>query len=88
MQAGEKYESRKKYETAISELNSRLMKLRMGMSNMENDFREKIENEKSLMLMTSRSFLKEAELKENNNKFLEEEVRKLRQLMDLQGREN
>lgn len=60
----------------------------MGMSNMENDFREKIENEKSLMLMTSRSFLKEAELKENNNKFLEEEVRKLRQLMDLQGREN
>ena len=64
------------------------MKLRMGMSNMENDFREKIENEKSLMLMTSRSFLKEAELKENNNKFLEEEVRKLRQLMDLQGREN
>lgn len=38
--------------------------------------------------MTSRSFMKEAEFKENNNKFLEEEIRKLRQLMDLQGREN
>lgn len=32
--------------------------MRMGMSNMESDFREKIENEKSLMLMTSKSFLK------------------------------
>lgn len=38
--------------------------------------------------MTSRSFLKEAEVKNNNNKFLEEEIRKLRQLMDLQTREN
>ena len=38
------------------------------------------------MLMTSRSFLKEAEVKDSNNKFLEEELRKLRQLMDLQGR--
>lgn len=36
--------------------------------------------------MTSRSFIKEAELKSNNNKFLEEELRKLRQLMDLQTR--
>jgi hypothetical protein len=40
------------------------------------------------MLMTSRSFLKEAEVKNHNNKFLEEEIRKLRQLMDLQTREN
>lgn len=47
-----------------------------------------MENEKSVMLMTSRSFLKEAEVKDSNNKFLEEEIRKLRQLMDLQGREN
>jgi len=38
--------------------------------------------------MTSRSFMKEAEVKSNNNKFLEEELRKLRQLMDLQTREN
>ena len=38
--------------------------------------------------MTSRSFMKEAEAKDNSNKFLEEEIRKLRQLMDLQGREN
>lgn len=40
------------------------------------------------MLMTSRSFMKEAEVKTNNNKFLEEEIRKLRQLMELQSREN
>lgn len=40
------------------------------------------------MLMTSRSFLKDAEVKTHNNKFLEEEIRKLRQLMDLQTREN
>jgi hypothetical protein len=32
--------------------------------------------------------MKEAEVKSNNNKFLEEELRKLRQLMDLQVREN
>jgi hypothetical protein len=32
--------------------------------------------------------MKEAEVKSNNNKFLEEELRKLRQLMDLQTREN
>jgi hypothetical protein len=38
------------------------------------------------MLMTSRSFLKEAEVKQTSNKFLEEEMRKLRQLMDLQVR--
>lgn len=40
------------------------------------------------MLMTSRSFLKEAEAKSHNNKFLQEEVRKLRQLIDLMTREN
>lgn len=60
----------------------------MGIHSLENDFKEKLENEKSLMLMTSRSFLKEAEVKNSNNKFLEEEIRKLRQLMDLQTREN
>ena len=56
------------------------------MSSMEAEFKEKLDNEKSVMLMTSRSFLKEAEFKDTNNKFLEEEIRKLRQLMDLQGR--
>jgi hypothetical protein len=30
--------------------------------------------------------MKEAEAKDSNNRFLEEEIRKLRQLMDLQGR--
>lgn len=60
----------------------------MGIHSLESDFKEKLENEKSLMLMTSRSFLKEAEVKNSNNKFLEEEIRKLRQLMDLQTREN
>ena len=58
----------------------------MGMSSMETEFKEKLDNEKSVMMMTSRSFLKEAEFKDTNNKFLEEEIRKLRQLMDLQGR--
>lgn len=38
--------------------------------------------------MTSKSFLKEAEAKNISHKFLEEEIRKLRQLMDLQSREN
>jgi hypothetical protein len=84
----EKYELKKKHEIAISILNSKLMKMKMGMSSMESEFKEKLENEKSVMLMTSRSFIKEAEAKDNSNKFLEEEVRKLRQLMDLKDREN
>lgn len=40
------------------------------------------------MLMTSRTFLKDAEAKNVSHKFLEEQIRKLRQLMDLQSREN
>lgn len=38
--------------------------------------------------MTSKSFIKDNEIKSTNNKFLEEEIRKLRQLMDLQNKEN
>ena len=58
------------------------------MSIMEGDFKDKLDNEKSLMLVTSKSFMKEAEAKNSNQKFYEEEIRKLRQLMDLQSREN
>lgn len=79
---------KQKHDITVSELNAKILKMRMGIHSLESDFKEKLENEKSLMLMTSRSFLKEAEVKNNNNKFLEEEIRKLRQLMDLQTREN
>lgn len=70
--SAEKYESKKKSEMTISSLTSRIMKMRMGMSTMENEFKEKLDNEKSIMMMTSRSFMKEAEVKTSNNKFLEE----------------
>lgn len=79
---------KQRHDITVSELNAKILKMRMGIHSLESDFKEKLENEKSLMLMTSRSFLKEAEVKNNNNKFLEEEIRKLRQLMDLQTREN
>ena len=39
------------------------------------------------MLLTSKSFIKETELKNNNVKFYEEELRKLRQLLDVQAME-
>ena len=65
-----------------------MLKLKLGMSIMEGDFKDKLDNEKSLMLVTSKSFMKEAEAKNSNQKFYEEEIRKLRQLMDLQSREN
>lgn len=37
--SGEKYELKKKYEITISTLNSRIMKMRMGMSSMEAEFK-------------------------------------------------
>ena len=58
------------------------------MSRIESDFKDKLEGEKSIMLMTSRSIIKEAENKTQNHKFLEEELRKLRQLLELQNQEN
>lgn len=39
-----------------------------------------------MMLLTSRSLIKDVEAKATNNKFYEEELRKLRQLFDLQER--
>lgn len=48
---------------------------------MEKDLKEKVENEKSMMMLTSRSLIKEAEIKNTNAKFYEEELRKLRQLL-------
>ena len=79
---------KKKYDVAMAELNTKVMKMRLGLSNMEAEFKEKLDNEKSMMLMTSKSFIKDNEIKSTNNKFLEEEIRKLRQLMDLQNKEN
>ena len=63
---------KKRYENTISGLNSKILKMRMGFSSIETEYKEKMENEKSVMLMTSRSFMKEAEAKDNSNKFLEE----------------
>lgn len=40
------------------------------------------------MLLTSRSFIKEVENKNKDVKFQEEELRKLRQLLELERKEN
>ena len=78
---------KKKYDMAISRLNTKVLQLRAGMNTMETELKDKLENERSIMLMTSKSFIKETELKNNNVKFYEEELRKLRQLLDVQAME-
>lgn len=40
-----------------------------------------------MMMLTSRSIIKEAEMKNTNIKFYEEELRKLRQLLEIQAQE-
>jgi DNA repair exonuclease SbcCD ATPase subunit len=81
------YATKKKYDFAVSRLNEEVMMLKTGMNDIEKDWKEKLENEKSMMMLTSRSLIKEAELKNNNAKFYEEELRKLRQLLEIQAQE-
>lgn len=66
------YESKKKHDYRVARLNEDIMLLRTGMSDMEKDMKEKIDNEKSMMMLTSRSLIKEAEVKDSNVKFYEE----------------
>ena len=40
-----------------------------------------------MMIMTSRNFIKESEIKASNIKFYEEQLRKLRQLLEVQAQE-
>lgn len=73
------YETKKTHEEAISKLNVEILRLRNGMGSMEKDMKERLENERSAMLLTSKSLIRGAELKNTNVKFYEEELRKLRQ---------
>lgn len=40
-----------------------------------------------MMMLTSRNFIKENEAKNNNIRFYEEQLRKLRQLLEIQAQE-
>lgn len=40
-----------------------------------------------MMMLTSRNFIKDNEAKANNIRFYEEELRKLRQLLEIQAQE-
>ena len=60
---------RKKYSIEVSKLNAKAIKLRSGLHAMETDFKEKIENERSMMLLTSQNMIKEVESKTSGNKF-------------------
>ena len=57
------------------------------MGTIESSMKEKLENEKSMMIFTSKNFIKQVEVKTANNKFYEEELRKLRHLLDIQANE-
>ena len=66
------YSTKKKYDYTVSRLNEEVLILKTGMTDMEKDFKDKLEGEKSMMMLTSRSLIKQAEIKNTNIKFYEE----------------
>lgn len=40
--SNERYEAKKRHDIITSELNSKILKMRMGISSLETDFKEKI----------------------------------------------
>ena len=42
--SNQKYEMKKRYEITISGLQSKILKMRMGFSSMENEYKEKLDN--------------------------------------------
>ena len=72
---------KKKYDITVSKLTARIIELKNGMDSLEKNVKDKLENEKSMMMITSQQLLKEGEIKNENVKFYEEELRKLRQLL-------
>ena len=76
---------KKKYDITVSKLTARIIELKNGMDSLEKNVKDKLENEKSMMMITSQQLLKEGEIKNENVRFYEEELRKLRQLLEIQA---
>ena len=72
---------KKKYDITVSKLTARIIELKNGMDSIEKNMKDKLDNEKSMMMITSQQLLKDNEIKNENVKFYEEELRKLRQLL-------
>lgn len=58
LEKNHRFEDRKDHEVEASMLKAKILKLKMGMGQIESDFKERLDGEKSLMLMTSRSIIK------------------------------
>ena len=58
-----------------------------GMGSMEKEMKDRFENERSAMLLTSQNLIKEVELKNTNSAFSEDELRKLRMIIERQEEE-
>lgn len=75
------YENKKKYEIKISKLTNEIANMKAGLGNLEKSMAEKLENERSALLITSQNLIRDAEIKNSNVKFYEDELRKLRVTM-------
>ena len=78
------FENKKLYEIKISKLNTEVIGLKVGLGDLEKSMNEKIENQRSALLITSQNLIRDAELKSSNAKFYEDELRKLRGVLDLE----